>query len=311
MKDLSIIIVSYNTNELLETCLTSVLEDVKHADLSVEIIVVDNGSKDDSVSAVIKFKAQISKLKTDIEIHLIENKVNLGFAKANNQGAKIATGRYILFLNSDTIVHPNVLLAMIEFMDQRPYVGIASCQLRNPDGSIQPQGGSLPRLSTVAIWSFFLDDFPILHKVLSSYQLRRNFFFTGIPKQIGWVGGTAMWVRREAWEKFGGFDEQLFMYGEDVDLCYRAHVAKFDVMINPEISITHKGQGSGGGTRWVSGEVKGLLYLFRKHKPSWELPILKLILTVGMALRWLIFGILGKNEAFKRAYREAVDMARS
>lgn len=306
MKDLSVIIVSHNTKELLKKCLESVLEDIRLSTISAEIIVVDNGSVDGSLEQV----QRLTGLKTrEIEIKVIANRENVGFAKANNQGAKIATGKYFLFLNSDTIAGQKTLQTMVEFMDQNQKVGIASCQLRNPDGSIQPQGGSLPRLSTVAIWSFFLDDIPVLHDILPSYQLQRKSFFTGVPKRIGWVGGTAMFVRNELWKKLGGFDEHLFMYGEDVDLCYRANKDGFGVMVNPAVSITHKGQGSSGEARWVTGEVRGLLHLFKKHKPAWELPLLKLILMVGMTLRWFIFGILSKDEALKRAYAQAIRMA--
>lgn len=306
MKDLSIIIVSYNTKELLKQCLQSVFEDLKRSTISTEVIVVDNGSNDGSVEMVKRLTGLKAK---EVKAKAIENKDNVGFARANNQGAKIASGRHILFLNSDTIVGPHTLQTMVEFMDQHSNVGIASCQLRNIDGSIQPQGGSLPRLSTVAIWAFFLDDIPILHNILPSYQLRRESFFVGFPKCIGWVSGAAMWVRHEAWEKLRGFDEEIFMYGEDVDLCYRVHKADFDVMINPEVSVMHKGHGSGGGVGWVTGEVRGLRRLFEKQKPNWEMPLIKTILFLGMSLRWFIFGILKQNEALKHAYAQAAHMA--
>jgi len=113
-----------------------------------------------------------------------------------------------------------------------------------------------------------------------------------------------MVVRREAWKQLGGFDEKIFMYGEDVELCYRASKLGWKVMINPEAEIMHVGKTSGG--RWVTGEVGGLLYIFKKHKRGWEMPILRAILAAGMGLRWLIFGILGGNETSRKAYAEAV-----
>jgi GT2 family glycosyltransferase len=172
----------------------------------------------------------------------------------------------------------------------------------------------------VAIWAFFLDDVPILHEILPSYQMRKKSLFIGHPREIGWVAGTALWVRRDVWKKIGGFDEHLFMYGEDVELCYRSHEMGWKVLLNPKASLVHKGQGSStearyrtvpGEARWVTGEIEGLLYLFKKQKPSWEMPVLKLILAVAMALRWFIFGILGSNENLRRAYAQAFRVARS
>ncbi len=346
MIDLSVIIVSFNSAELLGNCLKSVTIGLKDKKISGEVIVVDNNSDDGRDDVIAKFKVQSSKFK----VKTIENSENVGFGRANNQGSKKAGGRYLLFLNPDTQVKSGALKKIVEFMDENPAAGIASCRLVNPDGSFQPQGGYLPRLSTVAVWALFLDDLPILREILPSYQMRsirvsrwlsrwRNLFVRRQPLvpttsglglasdgssltrkfvnfacrpsakfQIGWVGGTAMAVRRQAWEQLKGFDEKIFMYGEDVEICYRANKLGWKVMINPEAEIMHVGKASGG--RWVAGEVKGLLYIFKKHKPGWEMPALKAILAAGMGLRWLIFGILGGNEKLRRAYAEAFRVVR-
>jgi len=117
-----------------------------------------------------------------------------------------------------------------------------------------------------------------------------------------------MAVRRQAWEQLGGFDEKIFMYGEDVEICYRANKIGWKVMINPAAEIVHTGKASGGS--WVTGEVKGLLYIFKKHKSGWEMPILRAVLGVGMGLRWLIFGILAGNETLRQAYAESLRVVR-
>ncbi len=305
MIDLSVIIVSYNSGELLTNCLKSVAIAIKDKKISAEIIVVDNGSKDGSLDAIKKFRIQNSEFR----IVLIENKENVGFGGANNLGAKQAKGRYLLFLNPDTQVKPETLVEMVKFMDEKPAAGIASCRLVNPDGSFQPQGGYLPRLTTVAVWALFLDDLPGLREILPSYQNRSGKSGkSGRSGEFGWVGGAAMMVRRQAWEQLGGFDEKIFMYGEDVEICYRANKQGFKVMINSEAEITHVGKTSGGN--WVTGEVGGLLYIFKKHKRGWEMPILRVILAVGMGLRWLIFGILGGNENLRRGYAEAFRLVR-
>lgn len=301
MTDLSIIVISFNTQRLLGACLESIAAEFRTSRIKLEVIVVDNASSDGSNAVIKEFK---SRYPTLLRRHVI-NARNVGFARANNQGATIARGRYLLFLNSDTMVSERTLSLMARFLDDRPKVGIASCQLRNVDQSIQPQGGALPRLSTVFIWSLFLDDLPFLREILPSYQLRRTSFFINGPKTTGWVAGTAMWVRRQTWSELGGFDESLFMYAEDVELCYRARERGWVVMINPQSYIIHLGQKSSTAPLWVTGEVWGLWYIFRKHKPVWELPLLGVILRVGMGLRWLVFGILGRNEALARAYSQA------
>lgn len=303
--DLSIIVVSYNTRRLLSRCLASVTKKLRKSEIKSEVIVVDNNSTDKSVEVVKSLQSTVSGLQ------LIRNEKNLGFARANNQAAKKAAGRYLLFLNSDTTVKKGALEQMMRFMDQHPKVGIASCQLRSLDGSVQPQGGWLPRLSTVLVWAWFIDDLPLLRRVLPSYQNRRQAFFTGQSKKLGWVSGTAMWVRKEAWKKLGGFDQSLFMYGEDVELCYRANQLGWVVMVNPKAAVTHLGRASDRGEAgWITGEVKGLIHFFKKHKPKWEMPILRLILSIGLGSRWFIFGILSGDRLAKEAYGKAVALAR-
>lgn len=290
---LSVIIVSYNTPELLKKCILSVKEELNELKVKGEIIVVDNGSQD----GVREF------LQRDYAMTVILNNDNVGFGKANNQGAKIARGKYLLFLNSDTMIEKRAFGEMINFLDQDLEIGVASCQLRNANGTVQAQGGDLPNLMTVTMWALFLDDLPILGKLLPSYQSRKKIKQT---QEVGWVGGTAMFVRKKCWDEMGGFDKNIFMYGEDVELCYRVKEKGWKIAINPKTSIIHLGKGSGKGqARWVTGEVKGLLYLFSKHKSSRKLLLLKFILKLGMGLRWLIFGILGRNEQLREAYLEA------
>lgn len=269
--------------------------------LSAEVIVVDNASSDLSAETAHSFPVP----KKYAKVKLIASSTNLGFGKANNLAAAAAKGNYLLFLNSDALIRAGALRQMHQFLNQQPTVGIASCQLLNPDKTIQPQGGYLPRLSTVAIWAFFIDDLPAIQQIIPSYQLRRQSFFIGRPREIGWVGGTAMWVRRDAWMQLGGFDEKIFMYGEDVELCLRARRLGWKVMVNPQAHVVHLGSASGNGINWIAGEVKALRYLFLKHKPAWEMPLIRLILRFGMGLRWLFFGILGGNEQLKKGYAQA------
>lgn len=293
---LSIVIVSFNTKTLLKQTIRSIS---KKADW--EMIVVDNSSSDGS----------IAMLKHDFpEVKVITNRANVGFAKANNQGIAMSTGESILLLNSDTIVYKDALENLLRHMENHPEVGIASGQLLNPDGSIQPQGGYLPGLLNIAFWMLFLDDLPLVGKHLLPYHVNEKAVFTR-ERMIGWVGGTAMMIRRAVIEKAGTLDEEIFMYAEDVEFCMRAQQEGFKVSITPEAKILHYGQQSSGGApaaAWL-GEYRGLMYIFRKHKPRWEYPVMKLLLKIGAILRMLLFGILqGRKDAYE-AYKKAFAMA--
>lgn len=313
MIDLSVIILSYNTKDLTLACLNSVVKDIKNSSLNVEIIILDNASTDGSAEMIEKLSGDShahsrSLGMTEVRnLNLIRSEENLGFAKGNNIAARKANGRWLLFLNSDTEVSPGTFREMNDFLSNNPNAGIASCNLLNSDGTIQQQGGYLPRLSTVAFWALFIDDLPVFKQLLPSYQLRRKSFFSGNPKKTGWVAGTAMWVSSQLWKELKGFDESLFMYGEDVELCLRAGKLGRDVMLNPRASVVHLGK-SGGG-KWIQGEVNGLKHIFKIHKPGWEMPFLRMILGLGMILRWLIFGILKGNGEYKRGYFEAFKSA--
>lgn len=328
MIDLSVIILSYNTKDLTLACLNSVVRDIKDSSLNVEIIILDNASTDGSGEMIEKLslrglrhsggRGNLHKVDSHAQsrslgmtevrnLNLIRSEKNLGFAKGNNFAARKANGKWLLFLNSDTEIVPGTLKEMDDFLSGNPNAGIASCNLLNSDGTIQPQGGYLPRLSTVAFWALFIDDLPVFKQLLPSYQLRRKSFFSGNPKKTGWVAGTAMWVSSQSWKQLGGFDESLFMYGEDVELCLRAGKLWRDVMLNPRASVVHLGKAGGG--KWIQGEINGLKHIFKLHKPGWEMPLLKIILGLGMILRWLIFGILKGNGEYKRGYFEAFKSA--
>lgn len=293
---LSTIIVNYNTKNLLRQTLRSIPQKQDW-----EVIVVDNGSTDGSLDMLKKTFPQVKR---------IENRENLGFAKANNQGIKASSGSFILLLNSDTIVKPNAIQNLIAHLERNPSVGIASGQLLNPDGSIQPQGGYLPRLLNIVFWMVFLDDLPLIGKHLRPYHLNDKAAFTR-ERLIGWVGGTAMMIRREVFEKAGPLDEEIFMYAEDVEFCMRAQKEGFKASITPRAKIVHYGQQSSGGApaaAWL-GEYRGLQYIFQTHKPRWEYPVVRLLLKIGAILRMLLFGILqGRKDAYE-AYKKAFAMA--
>ena len=300
--DLSIIIVSFNTKNLLLTCIKSIFEYTKG--INFEIIVVDNGSKDRSAAAAMNLGAKV-----------IENKENLGFAKANNQGFKISNGRYILFLNSDTRIYDNVLGEMVPWMSLNSEAGVATCALKNKNGSLQATGGYFPTLPRVFSW-MTIQDIPFVDSVIKPFHPyhSKSFLFRGdsfykTKKELGWVTGAFFMTRKDILEQVGGWDEDFFMYVEEVDLCFRIKKLGYKIWYLPKWSITHYGGASGktGGSSIIS-EYSGIKKFYRKHYPFWQFPILRLILKIGAIGRIILFGILeGKGSAkiYAKAFKSA------
>lgn len=253
---------------------------------------------------------------------------NLGFGRANNLAAAWSQDDYVLFLNSDTEVKPRTIYQMVQqFLRVREQqvvssavlarwqrrldnLGILAAMLINPDGSVQRQGGALPSLNNVLRWISFADDLPGMGRLLASYQHQESDLRSIARRtltKVGWVGGTAMMVRRECLAEIGGFDPQIFMYGEDVDLCWRASRRHWDVAITSAAEVIHLGSASSSKRNAILGEINGLVYLWQKHYSLGELRMLRLVLRLGLHWRILIFGILHRYGQ-QRIYREALEL---
>ena len=282
--DLSIVIISFNTEKLTRECIESVIKNTKG--ITYEFIVVDNDSKNGSVAMLKKFP-----------VRLIANKDNRGFGQANNQGMEISNGRYVLLLNSDTLVGSNVLANMVSWMDKNPKAGIASCGLRFKDGKIQGTGGYFPTLARVFAWMSFLDDIPGIMKLIKPFHpmhglspFDKNIDFFRKEKQMDWVTGAFLLMRKEIYDEVGGFDKAYFMYVEEVDLCFRAKVAGWQVWYLPRWNIIHYGGASSTAEFPLINEVKSLKTFYQLRMPKWQYPILRVILKFGALLRIPIFG---------------------
>jgi len=232
--DLSIIIVNYNTKELLKDCLESIQTSQELT--SDEIFVVDNASSDKSVEMV----------KKDFpNVLLLSNRQNLGFAKANNQAIKKASGRYILLLNPDTKVEKNTLWEMIRFMENNPKVGVATCRVELPNCELDRDC----RRSFPTPWVSF-SKFSGLAKIFPKTKLFGSYQLTYLDEkklsEVDACVGAFMMVRREAIDKIGLLDERFFFYGEDLDWCFRFKEKGWQIVYNPSVKITHyKGASSG------------------------------------------------------------------
>ncbi len=270
------------------------------------MIVVDNGS-DYSV------KCQVSSVKkkyASLNIRLIRNKKNLGFAKACNQAIGKAKGEYVLFLNSDTVVLEKAIERAVKIIDKNEKIDILGCKLLNKDRTLQPSAGFFPKLRQIFYMMFFLDDLPVFNLFLKPYHQQRRSFYRK-QRKVDWVTGAFLLTKRKLVEEIGGFDEDYFMYAEEVDFCFRAKKKDFRVFYVPEPEIIHYKEASPRSLsqKAILAEYKGLKLFFEKHKPSWEKVILELLLKIGALLRIFIFGILLGNEEKKKIYWQAFKVA--
>ena len=288
--DLSIIIVSFNTKTLTRECIESVAKYTKG--ITYEFIAVDNNSGDGSVE-------MLKGLAKKYPLKLIANKENTGFGSGNNGGLKIAGGRYMLLLNSDTLIEDNVLGEMVDYMDENPGTGIASCALKFENGTIQGTGGYFPTLGRVLAWMSFTDDLPLLYKLIKPFHpmhnlspLGKNEKFFEKNREVDWLTGAFFMMRREVFEKVGYFDKDYFMYVEEVDYCFRTKKLGWEIRYLPKWGIIHYGGASSTSEFSIINEIKGIKTFYKKHYPAWQMPFLTLILKFGTFLRIAIFGLL-------------------
>lgn len=291
--DLSIIIVNYNTCRLTLDCLQSVFD--SETAYQYEVFVVDNASADDSVEAISREFPQVQ---------LIANHENTGFAKANNQGMEIAKGRYVLLLNSDTIVQPDTLQTMVSLMDNRPDLGAAGCKIILPDGSLDKAcRRGFPTPSASFYYAFgFSRLFPNTPR-FNQYQL--GYLDPNEAYPVDCLMGAFMLVRREVIEQIGGLDETFFMYGEDVDWCYRIKEAGWGIHYEPATYIVHyKGASSRRKPFKIIYEFHRAMWVFhRKHYKRQYSWLTNGAIYCGIAVKFMLSLISNKLKPGKPATR--------
>jgi len=253
--DLSIIIVNYNAKDLLRKCLNSIFDFQK--DLNFEVMVIDNNSEDQSTKMVSgKFP----------QVKLLENKRNLGFSAACNQGIRKSRGRYILLLNPDTEFVSGGITEMIKFMDSHSRVGICGPQMIDPQGRVHFSCRSFPSYLTAVS-----SGQSILNRLFPRNPLSRKYLLKdqdqSQKREVDWVSGSCFLTKREVFEKIGPLDELFFMYVEDVDFCYRAKNAGFLVYYFPEVVVIHHiGKSTKKRKLLMQTEHhRSMYHFFRKH----------------------------------------------
>jgi len=292
MTKLSIIILSFNTKDLIEKCLQSIALHYKKALGSgeIEILVVDNASQDGSV-ALLESLATKNKYLT-----IIENGQNLGFARGANRGAKHAQGRNLFFLNSDTVVKDAGLLKMVDFLEKHEDIAVLGGALKNQDGSRQPSVGKFYHLQETVAMLLGAERYGLLRQSPNKVT------------ETDWVSGASFMIKKDVFLKLNGFDENFFMYMEDMEFCLRVTQLGKRIVFFPDVEIIHQNQGSSSRTFAIIQIYKGLLYFYKKHKPSWEYSLIRITLLVK-ALMGVIIGIITRNTYLLTTYRKAFAIA--
>jgi hypothetical protein len=286
--DVSIIIVAWNVRKLLYDCLKSVYNQTEGIDF--EVIYVDNASKDGSVDMV---KREFPKVK------IIENERNEGFIRANNQAIKIATGRYVLLLNSDTVVLDNAIAKTVKFADEHPQAAVVGCKVLNPDRTLQRDCFMYPSLLNMFLSATYL--YKIFPKNRFFGRERMTWWDFNSVREIETVCGSCSLVRKKAIDQVGLMDETYFVYGDDPDWCYRFKKNGWKIMFTPDGQIIHYG---GQTTRQMARKFRLQLHgselIFMKlHRGKLTFLFARFLTASFLLLRvpyWLAMAALRKHE---------------
>jgi GT2 family glycosyltransferase len=290
--DLSIIIVSYNTKDLLSRCLFSIYHNAPGVNL--EIIVIDNASRDDS----------IQMLKENFpQVILADNEQNIGFARANNKGLLIARGEFVLFLNPDTVVLPQALEKTLEFLRRTPDAGMVGCKILNPNGSLQYSCRSFP-----SFWNYFLESF-FLYKLFPKNRWIGKFYGTNFSydhiREVDVVLGAFMMTKKEILDEVGCFDERFYIYSEETDLCFRMKKHNRKVYFFPDAQIVHYGRASASQypVKMFQQDHRSRFLFMRKHYSAINTLFSTWIIFLGVFLRIIFWGLaLGYAFFLKKSF---------
>lgn len=274
--DVSVIIVNWNTRQLLADCLASLYANI--TGVSYDIWVIDNASTDDSVEMVRRDFPQVN---------LLTNQNNVGFARANNQGLAASQGRFALLFNSDALLLPGAMAALLAVSQANPRAGIVGACLLNPDGTFQASFTPFPGL-----WQEFLILTGLGRLLYGRWYPSHGPESRAGPRRVDYVEGACMLARREAVAHVGGLDEGYFMYAEEVDWCFAMQKLGWEVWYQPAARITHAG---GGSSRQRRPQREADLYrsrvrFFRKHYGS----------AAALGLKYLIFALTTVKIAWHR-----------
>jgi N-acetylglucosaminyl-diphospho-decaprenol L-rhamnosyltransferase len=253
--NLAVVVVNHNAGEYLARCVTSVVE--ASGGLALDLLVVDNASRDGS--------ARVAAERTP-QVRLIDNPTNRGLSAAWNQGARAVDAPWILFLNADAEIRQGDLGAFVKAGEGRSDVALLGPVIRNPDGTIYESGRAFPGVLQ-AVGHAFLGPFAPSNRFTRAY--RQTSWDRSTEREVDWVSGAAMLIRRSAFEQVGAFDEAFWLYGEELDLCTRLRDARWKVLATPELEVMHEGGVSTGRSRRTHVMHSQSIYrYYRKHRAT-------------------------------------------
>jgi GT2 family glycosyltransferase len=287
MMDVSIIIVAWNVRELLHNCLKSVYEQTRG--IKFEVIYVDNASKDGSVEMVRK---EFPKVK------ILQNNKNEGFIKANNQGIKIANGKYILLLNSDTLILNNAIAKTVKFADEHHESALVGCKVLSADRTLRRTCFMYPSILNMFLSATYVSKIFPQNKFFA--RERMTWWDFNDTREVETVSGCFSLVRRKAIEQVGLMDEIYFVYGDDPDWCYRFRKNGWKVLFTPDAEIIHYG---GQNTKCMSEQFLLQLYgskliFIKQHRSKLAFPFACFLTALFFFLRipyWLIKALLHRD----------------
>lgn len=272
--DVSVVILNYNTRDLTRACLSTLLS----SDLgpyTMEVIVCDNGSGDGSLEMIAKEFPQVVR---------IANGKNLGFAAGNNPGIRKAGGRYVLLLNTDTETPKDTIREMIRFMDEHPDAGASTCKLLLPDGTMDPachRGFPTPWVSLTYLTK--LEKLFPKSRLFGEYH--QGYKDLSSVHEVDCIVGAFFLVRRDVIDAVGLLDEEYFMYGEDIDWCYRIRKAGWKIYFNPNVTLLHKKKQSGRANVMKNRRITTEVYF---HKYNWLFYTKNYAKTYGPVLTFVV-----------------------
>lgn len=279
--DLSVIVVNWKVAPLVGRLLDSIALETRG--LTVEVIVIDNASRDGLATVVRSFQTR----NPHLPVELVQNERNLGFAAACNQGLYRARGRHLVLLNPDTRVVDGALQKMIAWLDQHPDVGVAGPRLLNEDGSIQPSVRRLPLLADQLLVMLKLHHLSLRFAPLRRY-LHHDFDYSR-ESDVEQVMGAALFIRRECLEAIGPLDERFFTWFEEVDYCKRACAAGWRVVYAPTAAVIHLGGTSFAQELTARNNLRHLsssLKYFAKHHGRTAALVLGVAFVIGLV--WFV-----------------------
>ena len=252
--DCSVVVVNYRTDDLLADCLASLAKGTR--DVSVEVVVVDNAATLAAGGFRERFPA----------VRLLENRANVGFARAANQGIRAAAGRHVLCLNPDTLVHDGAVATMVAYLDAHPDVGAVGARLLESDGRLQYSCRRFPGYFTILFGRYAW-----LTRAFPGNAASRDYLYLdwdhASAREVDWLSGACLMVRRDVIARIGGFDAGFFLFVEDMDWCRRIRNAGWTIVYLPDAVVTHHIGVSRGPVpaRLVWARHRGMLRYVRKH----------------------------------------------